>query len=100
MVWMASAGIGAIASFTLGIIAWQEGRIEPAVLSFFLRELLLDFYSTISSSRFFWEIVVHYFWGNAGYHIGAGAVKSAATFTLAIPILIRGSYSGYFLCYH
>jgi len=87
-----SAGIGAIASFTLGIIAWQEGRIEPAVLSFLLTGATVGFlfYNFPPAKIFLGDSGALFLGGMLATISVQGAVKSAATFTLAIPILILG----------
>ena len=87
-----SSGIGAIASFTLGIIAWQEGRIEPAALSFILAGATIGFlfYNFPPAKIFLGDSGALFLGGMLATISVQGAVKSAATFTLAIPILILG----------
>ena len=87
-----SAGIGAIASFTLGVIAWQEGRIEPAALSFLLAGATIGFlfYNFPPAKIFLGDSGALFLGGMLATISVQGAVKSAATFTLAIPILILG----------
>lgn len=87
-----SAGIGAIASFILGIIAWQEGRIEPAILSFLLTGATTGFlfYNFPPAKIFIGDSGALFLGGMLATISIQGAVKGAATFTLAIPILILG----------
>ena len=87
-----STGIGAIASFTLGIIAWQEGRIEPAILSFLLVGATVGFlfYNFPPAKIFLGDSGALFLGGMLATISVQGAVKSAAAFTLAVPILILG----------
>ncbi len=87
-----SGGIGAIASFTLAVIAWQEGRMEPAILAFILFASILGFlYYNFPPARIFLGDGGAIFLGAMLASISVqGATKSAATFTLAVPILILG----------
>lgn len=87
-----SGGIGAIASFTLAIISWQEGRIDPSLISFLLLGSILGFLLyNFPPARIFLGDGGAYFLGAMLASISIqGAVKSAAAFTLAIPILVLG----------
>lgn len=87
-----SGGVGAIASFTLGMIAWQEGRMEPAVLSFILSGGILGFllYNFPPARIFLGDGGALFLGAMLASTSVQGAVKSAAAFTLAVPILILG----------
>ncbi|MEN3185905.1 MAG: MraY family glycosyltransferase [Atribacterota bacterium] len=87
-----SGGVGAIASFTLGMIAWQEGRMEPAILSFLLSGGILGFllYNFPPARIFLGDGGALFLGAMLASTSVQGATKSAAAFTLAVPILILG----------
>jgi len=87
-----SGGVGAIAAFTLGTIAWQEGRMEPALLSLILVGAILGFLLyNFPPARVFLGDGGALFLGSMLAVISVqGALKSAAAFTLALPSLILG----------
>lgn len=87
-----SGGVGIIAAFTLGIISLQEGRIEPALLSFLLAGATLGFllYNFPPARIFLGDGGALFLGGMLAVISVQGAVKSAAAFTLALPALILG----------
>jgi len=87
-----SGGVGAIAAFTLGVIAWQEGRVEPALLSFLLVGSILGFllYNFPPARVFLGDGGALFLGGMLAVISVQGALKSAAAFTLALPSLILG----------
>ncbi|HSV30982.1 MAG TPA: MraY family glycosyltransferase [Atribacteraceae bacterium] len=87
-----SGGIASIAALTLGIIAWQEGRLEPALISFVFLFSVLGFLPfNFPPAKVFLGDGGALLLGSVLALISVqGAVKSAATFTLAAPILVLG----------
>lgn len=87
-----SGGVGAIAALTLGVIAWQEGRLEPALLSLLLVGSVLGFlrYNFPPAKIFLGDGGALFLGGMLAVISVQGALKSAAAFTLALPSLILG----------
>jgi len=87
-----SSGIAAIAACTLGIIALQHGRWESALISFLLMSSALGFlpYNFPPAKIFIGDGGALFFGGVLATVSVEGALKSATTFTLAVPILILG----------
>lgn len=87
-----SSGIAAIASCTLGIIALQNGRLDSAFISFFLMSSVLGFlpYNFPPAKIFIGDSGALFLGGVLAAVSVEGALKSATTFTLAVPILILG----------
>ncbi|MBC7218127.1 MAG: undecaprenyl/decaprenyl-phosphate alpha-N-acetylglucosaminyl 1-phosphate transferase [Candidatus Caldatribacterium sp.] len=87
-----SGGVGAIAGFTLGIIALQEGRVEPALFSFLLVGAVLGFlpYNFPPARIFLGDGGALFLGGMLAAISVQGAVKSAAAFTLVLPAIILG----------
>lgn len=87
-----SGGVGVIAAFTLGIIALQEGRVEPALFAFLLAGATLGFllYNFPPARIFLGDGGALFLGGMLAVISVQGAVKSAAAFTLALPALILG----------
>lgn len=87
-----SGGVGVIAALTLGIIALQEGRVEPALLAFLLVGATLGFllYNFPPARIFLGDGGALFLGGMLAVISVQGAVKSAAAFTLALPSLILG----------
>lgn len=87
-----SGGVTFIAALTLGVIAWQEGRMEPALMSFILVASVAGFLPfNFPPARVFLGDGGALFLGAVLATVSVeGAVKGAATFTLAAPILALG----------
>jgi len=87
-----SSGIAAIAACTLGIIALQHGRWESALISFLLMGSAIGFlpYNFPPAKIFIGDGGALFFGGVLATVSVEGALKSATTFTLAVPILILG----------
>ncbi|MCX6091137.1 MAG: MraY family glycosyltransferase [Candidatus Atribacteria bacterium] len=87
-----SSGITAIAACTLAIIALQKGRVESATLSFLLVSSVLGFLPyNLPPAKIFIGDGGALFLGTILATISVeGALKSATTFTLGVPILILG----------
>ncbi len=87
-----SGGVAVIAALTLGVIAWQEGRMEPALMSFILVASVAGFLPfNFPPARVFLGDGGALFLGAVLATVSIqGAVKGAATFTLAAPILALG----------
>ena len=87
-----SSGIAAIAACTLGIIALQHGRWESALISFLLMGSSIGFlpYNFPPAKIFIGDGGALFFGGVLATVSVEGALKSATTFTLAVPILILG----------
>jgi len=87
-----SSGIAAIAAGTLGIIALQHGRWESALISFLLMSSAIGFlpFNFPPAKIFIGDGGALFFGGVLAAVSVEGALKSATTFTLAVPILILG----------
>ncbi|MDI3531630.1 MAG: UDP-GlcNAc:undecaprenyl-phosphate/decaprenyl-phosphate GlcNAc-phosphate transferase [Candidatus Atribacteria bacterium] len=87
-----SSGIAAIASFTLGVVALQEGRSLAALIAFLLMGTELGFLCyNFPPARIFLGDGGALFAGIVLSTISVqGSLKSTATFTLLVPILVLG----------
>lgn len=87
-----SAGITAIAACALGVVAWQEGRLLPALISFVLLGAVLGFLRyNFPPARVFLGDGGALFLGSMLAVISVqGALKSTTVFTLSVPLLILG----------
>lgn len=87
-----AAGISAIAAFTLFLVALQEGQYTAAILSLMLAGSALGFLPyNFNPARIFMGDTGAMFCGYTLAAISvAGALKSAATVTLVVPILALG----------
>ncbi len=87
-----SSGIATIASFTLGVVALQEGRSLAAFVAFLLMGAELGFLCyNFPPARIFLGDGGALFAGIVLSTISVqGSLKSTATFTLLVPILVLG----------